>query len=111
MRRGRMRLFALGRLRRSIGANLGAMWLGISSGIGATRTAKQTGMDPAAMAEEIRAEYETEQAKAREVKNSPHLRKLPDYWSPYKRGRYDASLEVDTGVPLEKLAEITDGLC
>src|SRR6202049_3030304 len=73
--------------------------------------AKQTGIDPAAMAEEIRAEYETEQTKAREVKKSPHLRKLPDYWSRYKRGRYDASLEVDTGVPLEKLAEITDGLC
>jgi 2-oxoglutarate dehydrogenase E1 component len=73
--------------------------------------AKQTGIDPAAMAEEIRSEYETEQTKAREVKKSPHLRKLPDYWSPYKRGRYDASLEVDTGVPLEKLAEITDALC
>src|SRR6202521_1227807 len=73
--------------------------------------AKQTGIDAAAMAEEIRGEYEAEQTKAREVKKSPHLRKLPDYWSPYKRGRYDASLEVDTGVPLEKLAEITDALC
>jgi 2-oxoglutarate dehydrogenase E1 component len=73
--------------------------------------AKQTGIDATAMAEEIRAEYEREQSKAREAKKSPHLRKLPDYWSPYKRGRYDASLEVDTGVPLEKLAEITDALC
>src|ERR1700694_3466421 len=73
--------------------------------------AKQTGIDPAAMAEEIRAEYESEQSKAQEVKKLPHLRKLPEYWSPYKRGRYDASLEVDTGVPLEKLAEITDALC
>ncbi|HWZ26650.1 MAG TPA: thiamine pyrophosphate-dependent enzyme, partial [Verrucomicrobiae bacterium] len=73
--------------------------------------AKQTGIDAGTMAEEIRAEYETEQTKAREVKKSPHLRKLPDYWSPYKRGRYDASLEVDTGVPLGKLAEITDALC
>src|ERR1700692_1768445 len=69
--------------------------------------AKQTGIDPAAMAEEIRAEYETEQTKAQELKKLPHLRRLPDYWSPYKRGRYDASIEVDTGVPLEKLAEIT----
>jgi 2-oxoglutarate dehydrogenase E1 component len=73
--------------------------------------AKQTGIDAGAMAEQIRAEYETEQTKAREVKKSPHLRKLPDYWSPYKRGRYDPSLEVDTGVPLEKLAELTDALC
>src|ERR1700674_4924971 len=73
--------------------------------------AKQTGIDPGAMAEEIRAEYESEQSKAQEVKKLPHLRKLPEYWSPYKRGRYDASIEVDTGVPLEKLAEITDALC
>src|SRR6202521_1623491 len=73
--------------------------------------AKQTGIDPGAMAEEIRAEYESEQTKAREAKKSPHLRKLPDYWSPYKRGRYDPALEVDTRVPLEKLAEITDALC
>src|SRR6202051_2793838 len=63
------------------------------------------------MAEEIRAEYETEQTKAREAKKSPSLRKLQDYSSQYKRGRYGASREVDTGVPLEKLAEITDALC
>lgn len=73
--------------------------------------AQQTNIDPAEMAEEIRAEYEGEQTKARDLKKTPHLRKLPDYWSPYKRGRYDASLEVDTGVPLEKLAEIADALC
>jgi 2-oxoglutarate dehydrogenase E1 component len=73
--------------------------------------AKQTELDPAEMAEQIRAEYEAEQSKAQELKKSPHLRKLPDYWTPYRRGRYDPSLEVDTGVPLEKLVEITDGLC
>jgi 2-oxoglutarate dehydrogenase E1 component len=73
--------------------------------------ATQTGIDPAAMAEGIRAEYEGEQSKAQELKKTPHLRKLPDYWSPYRRGRYEPSLEVDTGVPLEKLAEITDALC
>src|SRR6202140_332421 len=73
--------------------------------------AKQTGIDAAAMAEEIRGEDEAEQTKAREVKKSPHLRTLPDYCSPYKRGRYGAAVEVDTGVPLEKLAEITDALC
>ncbi len=73
--------------------------------------AKQTGIDPAQMAESIRAEYEGEQTKAQELKKTPHLRKLPDYWAPYRRGRYDASLEVDTGLELEKLAEITAGLC
>jgi 2-oxoglutarate dehydrogenase E1 component len=73
--------------------------------------AKRIGVDPAAMAEGIRAEYEGEQTKAQELKKSPHLRKLPNYWSAYHRGRYDAAYEVDTGVPLEKLAEITEGLC
>src|ERR1700675_2753203 len=73
--------------------------------------AERTGIDATATAEAVRVEYEEGQRKAREAKKSPHLRKLPDYWSPYKRGRYDASLEVDTGVPLEKLAEITDALC
>ena len=73
--------------------------------------AQRTGIDPAAMVESVRAEYEGEQTKARDLKKLPHLRKLPDYWSPYRRGRYDASMEVDTGLPLEKLAEITDALC
>ncbi len=73
--------------------------------------AEQTGIDPAQMTQQIRAEYEVEQVKAHELKKSPHLRKLPDYWDPYKRGKYDSSLEVDTGVPVEKLAEITDALC
>ncbi len=73
--------------------------------------AQRTGIDPAAMAEGIRAEYEGEQTKAQELKKTPHLRKLPNYWSAYHRGRYDAAYEVDTGVPLEKLAEIADGLC
>jgi 2-oxoglutarate dehydrogenase E1 component len=73
--------------------------------------AQRTGIDPAGMAEGIRAEYEGEQTKAQELKKSPHLRKLPNYWSAYHRGRYDAAYEVDTGLPLEKLAEIADGLC
>ncbi len=73
--------------------------------------AERTGIDPAAIVETVRAEYEGEQTKARDLKKLPHLRKLPDYWSPYRRGRYDAAMEVDTGVPVEKLAEITDALC
>jgi 2-oxoglutarate dehydrogenase E1 component len=73
--------------------------------------AEKTGIDPAEMAEKIRAEYEGEQTKAQELKKLPHLRKLPDYWSPYKRGKYDASMEVDTGLPVEKLAEIADAIC
>ena len=73
--------------------------------------AERTGIDPAQLVEHVRAEYEGEQTKAQELKKTPHLRKLPDYWSPYHRGRYDASYEVDTGLPTETLAEITDALC
>ena len=32
------------------------------------------------------------------MQKKPRLRKLPAYWSPYKRGRYDSAYEVDTGV-------------
>jgi 2-oxoglutarate dehydrogenase E1 component len=72
--------------------------------------AESTGVDSSLMVDAIRKEYEEEQAKARAIKKIPHLRKLPDYWSPYQHGRYDSSYEVDTGLTPEKLAEITDGL-
>src|SRR5262249_10871199 len=46
----------------------------------------------------------------RELKKIPNTRQLPQYWSPYVRGKYDPSYEVDTGLSREKLAELTDGL-
>ena len=72
--------------------------------------AQQIGTDPAQTAEAVRKEYEEEQSKARQIKKIPHLGKLPDYWSAYHRGRFKSSYEADTGLPLEKLAEITDAL-
>jgi hypothetical protein len=39
------------------------------------------------------------------MQKKPRLRKLPAYWSPYKRGRYDSAYEVDTGVSAEALAK------
>src|SRR5467141_3948739 len=71
--------------------------------------AEHTGIDSSLMAEAVRKEYEDEQTKARALKKIPHLRKLPDYWAPYRHGRYEASYEVDTGLTPEKLSEITDG--
>jgi 2-oxoglutarate dehydrogenase E1 component len=55
----------------------------------------------------IREEYESAQREAGKLKKIPALRQLPAYWSPYKRGRYDRSYEVDTGVAAETLAEIS----
>jgi 2-oxoglutarate dehydrogenase E1 component len=72
--------------------------------------AKETGAEPPKTVEQIRAEYEAGQKIAKTLKKVPSLRELPDYWSPYKRGCYDSAYEVDTGVPLEKLAEVSDAL-
>src|SRR5216684_1895771 len=72
--------------------------------------AKETAAEPPKTVEQIRAEYEAGQKIAKTLKKIPSLRELPDYWSPYKRGCYDSAYEVDTGVPLEKLAEVSDAL-
>jgi 2-oxoglutarate dehydrogenase E1 component len=72
--------------------------------------AERISADATGPADAIRKEYEEEQTKARALKKIPHLRKLPDYWSPYHHGRYKSEYEVDTGLTREKLAEITDGL-
>jgi len=72
--------------------------------------AEHTGIDSTQMVEAVRKEYEEEQTKARALRKIPHLRKLPDYWAPYRHGCYDVSYEVDTGLTPEKLSEITDGL-
>jgi 2-oxoglutarate dehydrogenase E1 component len=72
--------------------------------------AENTGIDPTAMVDTIRKEYEEEQTQARALRKIPRLRKLPEYWAPYCHGRYKAEYEVDTGLTTEKLGEITDGL-
>jgi 2-oxoglutarate dehydrogenase E1 component len=72
--------------------------------------AEQIGVDAAPIAEAVKKEYEEEQRKAAKLTKIPALRKLPDYWAPYNYGKYNPSFEVDTGIPREKIAEITAGL-
>ena len=72
--------------------------------------AEKTGIDAAATLEAVCAEYETEQVKAGQLKKIPHLRQLPKYWSAYHRGAFKPEYDVETGLSLEKLAEITDAL-
>jgi 2-oxoglutarate dehydrogenase E1 component len=72
--------------------------------------AEHIGVQPMQIVENVRKEYEEEQTKARAIKKIPHLRTLPNYWSAYRRGRFKPEYEVDTGLPREKLAEITDAL-
>ncbi|HXJ15360.1 MAG TPA: 2-oxoglutarate dehydrogenase E1 component [Candidatus Limnocylindrales bacterium] len=72
--------------------------------------AEQTGIAAEAIADSIKKEYEEAQHLARKVTKIPHLRKLPDYWTPYNFGKYDPKYEVDTGLSAETLAKITEGL-
>ena len=72
--------------------------------------AEQTGIAAESLADSIKKEYEEEQHLARKVTKIPHLRKLPDYWTPYNFGKYDPKYEVDTGLSAETLAKITEGL-
>src|ERR1700685_4301907 len=72
--------------------------------------AEKTDIDASLIVEGIKKEYELEQQKAGQLTKIPHLRKLPDYWSPYTHGKYNPAYEVDTGLSQEKLAGLTDGL-
>jgi 2-oxoglutarate dehydrogenase E1 component len=72
--------------------------------------AQQIGADASPVVEQVRAEYESAQKSAAQLKEIPKLRKLPQYWSPYKRGRYQREYEVDTGVAADTLAEVSGAL-
>src|SRR5579864_1581678 len=70
--------------------------------------AKQIGADPSATVTAVRNELESAHQAAGEMQKKPRLRRLPAYWSPYKRGRYDSAYEVDTGVAPAELGKITN---
>jgi len=72
--------------------------------------AEKTGIDATAVSETVRKEYEGEQTKAKSLKKMPHLRQLPNYWTPYLHSKSETLVEPETGVAREKLEEITDGL-
>ena len=60
-----------------------------------------------ARVDEIRAELEAAQKKAKSVRKKPSLRVLPSYWDNYHGGRYKPEYEVDTGLSAAELGEIT----
>ncbi len=72
--------------------------------------AEHTGIDAAPIADAVKKEYEEEQRKAVKLTKMPRLRKLPEYWAPYNYGKYNPTLEVDTGLSRDKIAEITASL-
>ncbi|MFY9803807.1 MAG: 2-oxoglutarate dehydrogenase E1 component [Candidatus Acidiferrales bacterium] len=72
--------------------------------------AEKIGVDAAPIVERVRAELDAAQKSALELEKNPPMRKLPPYWDPYRGGRYDASLEVNTGVSREELAAVGEAL-
>src|SRR5882672_330237 len=72
--------------------------------------AERTGIDATKTIETVRAEYETEQVKAGQLKKIPHLRQLPKYWSAFHRGAFKPEYEVETGLSLQTLGQISDEL-
>jgi 2-oxoglutarate dehydrogenase E1 component len=72
--------------------------------------AQNIGVDPVQTVEAVRNEYEVEQTKAHQLTKQPHLRKLPEYWKPYHRGKFKESYEVETGLSREELGEISADL-
>ncbi len=54
----------------------------------------------------IREELGAAKDKAEKLEEIPSLRTLPGYWSGYDGGPWRAELEVDTGLPAERLGEL-----
>ncbi len=55
----------------------------------------------------VRAELEAAHQEASTIEKKPTLRKLPPYWDAFEGGRHKPGHEVATGVPQEKLDELT----
>ncbi|NIM19858.1 MAG: 2-oxoglutarate dehydrogenase E1 component [Candidatus Latescibacteria bacterium] len=56
--------------------------------------------------DEIQSDLGRQQEEGKKRKTRPKLYDLPDYWAPYRGGYYDPSLDLETGVPSERLEEI-----
>src|SRR5271169_5441809 len=68
------------------------------------------GVDAAPIVQRVRTELDAAQKKALELEKTPPMRKLPPYWDAYRGGRYNAAMEVDTGVAREELAAIGEAV-
>jgi 2-oxoglutarate dehydrogenase E1 component len=72
--------------------------------------AEQIGVAPSSLVNEIQSAMAGEQAAASRSKKPSLLATLPAYWGSYRGGCYKAEDELDTGVPVERLREISVGL-
>ena len=72
--------------------------------------AQKVGADPTPVVERVRQEIEGARQRAKELEKSPLMRRLPGYWSNYRGGRYDSSLEVPTAVSESTLTAVGKSL-
>ncbi|MGA8025299.1 MAG: 2-oxoglutarate dehydrogenase E1 component, partial [Candidatus Acidiferrales bacterium] len=72
--------------------------------------AEKIGVDAKPIVERVREELDAAQKSALELEKNPPMRKLPPYWDPYRGGRYNVSMEVETGVAQEELAAVGEAL-
>jgi 2-oxoglutarate dehydrogenase E1 component len=72
--------------------------------------AERIAVDPAPVVENVRAEYEEGQRRAKELEQAPLLRSMPTYWDSFEGGPYKPKCEVDTGVPPDGLASLAEKL-
>ncbi len=73
--------------------------------------AKQLGIDIADQVREVQGEFVAAQRAATEIQKRTSLATLPDYWSPYNGGPYKPEYEVETGLPREEIAALSQKLC
>jgi len=72
--------------------------------------AQNAGLDPQPYVEKFQAELNAAEKAGKSMAKKPAMRQLPSYWAPFHGGPYNPADEVDTGLPAEKLHEITDAL-
>ncbi len=72
--------------------------------------AKNTGQDAQPYVEKFQAELDAAEKAGKSLQKKPVMRQLPSYWAPFHGGPYNPADEVDTGLPVETLHKITDGL-
>jgi 2-oxoglutarate dehydrogenase E1 component len=71
---------------------------------------RQIGVDVSGLAKQLQVEFTDAQKKASSMRKKPALVQMPEYWSRYRGGPWKPDLEVDTGLPLERIQDIADKL-
>jgi 2-oxoglutarate dehydrogenase E1 component len=75
--------------------------------------ADRSGLDPDAVGElvgRVQSDLAAAHQRAEAIERKPRLATLPEYWSRFRGGLWEPALEVDTGLPGERIAQLADAL-